>query len=162
MKKASETLVSARWHRIGIWVAMLCLVGWLTYTSNRLYESDRDSVILAAMVTNLPPTLICNRDGVIVFANPQAILFFGVEHNPELLGHNITEWMMPELALKHDHYFQDANRMPLGAMETLKTEFIVHGTAKPVSLEITVSTVNGDRVFTLKWTNREVANAEDQ
>jgi len=164
LKKISETVVSARWHRGLLWLAMALVMAGMFFANAQLYKTDRDSAVLASMITSLPPTLICDRDGTIVFNNPQALVFFEEDHIPKIRGHSVKEWMRPELAAKHEKYFQDVTRRPLGAMEILETEFIVHEKPKPVYLKIVVGVVNGDRIFTLTWAERDeqrMANEED-
>ena len=155
MRRISETVVSARWHRVAIWLIVLCIIGWMTSINAKLVDKTRDSVVLGAMATALPPTLLCDREGVVIFSNASALIFLEEEFFPKVWGHPITEWMTPELAKSHKTYFAEANKLPLGTKVPLETEFIVKGSSKSVTVNIDIESVNKERVFKVTWEDRE-------
>jgi len=154
LKKISETVVSARWHRALIWVVMLGIMAMLWHLNEEHQESSNDVMVLGSMFVSEPPTMLCDADGTVVYVNSSGLSFLGEEYLPKVQGHSITDWMEPKLAALHVERFKDANMRPLGSLKPLSTEFLVKGELKPATVNIQVVEVNGARVFRVQWVPR--------
>ena len=156
LRKISETVVTPRWHRAIIWFALLGIVIALSFSNARHNESEVDSVVLGAMATTMPPTVLCDSDGVIVFANTTAMEFLKEDLVQSIRGKSVITWMTPGVAAEHIERFKQANELPLGPVRPLDADLIVHGEPHPVILSIMVAEVKGDRVFRVTWLPRVI------
>ena len=101
LKKISEKVVSARWHRALIWVVMLGIMAMLWHLNEEHQESSSGAMVLGSMFVSEPPTILCDSDGAVVYVNSSGLKFLGEEYLPKVQGHPITDWMEPKLAALH-------------------------------------------------------------
>lgn len=149
-RRISQKPVSARAHSWAMYLVIGALLPMLlSFFWPRLDSASQ--LILGAITEHKTPTLITDSEGTITFTNMLGLELLGGEALPDVLGHNVTEWMEPELADRHSGYFEQAGKMPLGSVIPLRVELQVAGELVVQQLEIEVSEADKGRIYRLEF-----------
>ena len=119
-------------------VAMFSAVRWEMLASvNRTFAENAAQMqgLVASQVEQDIPTIVTNWKGVVTRCNA-AMLRLLVPNNqyfPHVEGHNIAEWMQPEMAAEHDRMIREAKKERRDVDMEIDCEIIVDGETIPIT-----------------------------
>ena len=117
-------------------VAMFGAVRWEMLASvNRAFAENAAQMqgLVASQVEQDVPTIVTNWKGDITRCNAAMLRLLDEEYFPKVEGHNIAEWMQPEMAIEHDRTIREAKVERRDVDMEIDCEIMVNGEAIPIT-----------------------------
>lgn len=147
-----------------IWASLLAVVvlapfavqDGATQQTNQVIKESKEfrAGLLSAALEQEIPTYQTNYLGVITNSNMAGVRTLGGVNMEDILGHNISEWMLPDDAARHEGYLRAAKDEERKVDKDFRCVLVVHGEIIPKDVHVK-SYVLKKRLYIVQMTDPE-------